>query len=818
MLSLPPALAPLGAWPQFVCWRAEPNPNKPGKFSKFPIDWRTGHKIDAHDPQYWTTADLALAMAPQWDVGYGSGAGFVFTAADPFFFHDIDNHYDRTSGQWSVLAQDLCARFAGCAVEVSHSGTGLHVIGRAAPMAHATRNTPKGLELYTSKRFVALTGVSTQGDAAHDATGALATVVAEYFPPSETGDWEGWTSEPVAEFTGPTDDDDLIRRAIASGSRSAAVVFGDKASFGDLWEANAEALTKAWPQADSPTGYGRTEADQTLANLLAFWAGKDCDRMERLMRRSALARDKWDVHRTYLADTILKACAYVSKVYTKIEGPKAEPLVPIVPPEEMARMAANAGRTLRDPNFEIMNPGDQLAFFAGCWFNNSTGMVYSLSRNTELPRAVFDVNYGGHLYILDPMNAKMTDSAWEAFTKGRVNTTPIVDSLCFRPERGPGEIVTDGLQTYVNSYVPHEPVLIDGDAGPFLRHLAKLIPDANDLKIFTSYLAALVQYPGRKFQWWPVIQGVEGNGKTMVFSVLEYALGQHYTHKPDPEAMVKTGNQFNDWIYRKLLILVEEIAVHEKRDFLNTFKSVVTNERMVMEGKGAAQRTRDNRANGMLATNLRNGVPITVDQRRYSIFYTAQQTREDLLRDGMTPGYFADLWDWLRGREAYAHLGENYGMAVFSNYLHAYAIEDEYNPARLSIWAPVTTSTAEALMNSQGRAEQEVLDAIDEGRPGFAGGWISSKAVDSLIADQLRIKMLRTDREAMILALGYIVHPNLRGGRVQQIVNPDGGKPRLYVKPGHLSLNELKSSRLAEMYTKAQTPDMGVLAAAVFGS
>lgn len=814
MLTLPPALAPLAAWPQFVCWRAEPDPQKPGKFKKFPLDWRTGEKIDAHDPTRWTTADMALLMAPQWDRGHGFGAGFVFTETDPFFFHDIDGHY--ADGAWSPLAQELCARLAGCAVEVSHSGTGLHVIGRTHPVEHATRNTPKGLELYTSKRFVALTGTNTQGDAGYDATHALAAVVAEYFPRSATGDWEGWTSEPTADFTGPADDEDLIRRACASGQRSPAVVFEGKPSFADYWNANADKLVTAHPQHDSPTGYGRTEADQTLANLLAFWTGKNCERMERLMRRSGLARDKWDVHRTYLADTILKACAFVSAVYSK--APEPEAVTPVAPLDVMQQAAHDYGRKMRDPNNEFMGPMQQLEHFAGCYYDSDTGTVYDVGRNRVFTRDVFDVNFGGFMFVLDPLNAKTTDSAWQAFTKSRVNVCPIVDELCFRPERGVGEIVRDGRRTMLNSYVPHEVVTVAGDPSRFLAHMAKMIPDPNDLKILLSYAAAIIQYPGRKFQWWPVLQGVQGNGKTLIFSVLEYAMGQQYTHKPDPETMAKTGNQFNSWIYRKLLILIEEIAVHEKRDFLNAFKPVVTNERLPIEGKGVNQYTGDNRVNGMMATNKRNGVPIDRDERRYAIFYTAQQTREDLIRDGLVPAYFADMWDWLKGREAYAHLGENYGLAVVTGYLASMQLEDAYNPARLSIWAPVTTSTTEALANSMGRAEQELADAIEEGRPGFAGGWVSSKAVDTLIQETLRIRMLRSEREAMIMAMGYIPHPNLRGGRPNIIVNPDAGKPRLYVKPGHLSINELEPHRVALMYQKAQAADAVELANAVFGS
>lgn len=804
MQSLPPALLPLGAWPQFVCWFAAPHPTKLGKFNKFPCDWQTGAVIDAHDPQYWTSAVCALAMAETWNRGHGCGAGFVFTDADPFFFHDIDGAWNGR--EWSALALSLLARLDGCAVEVSHSGAGLHVIGRTAALAHGTKNTPLGLELYTSKRFVALTGTHARGDAAHDATIPLAAIAADYFPESGGAIWEGWTTEPVAEYTGPADDDALIRKALASSTRNAAAAFGasTQPTFADLWEARPDALAAWRPQADAPGGFGRTEADQALANMLAFWTGKNCERIETLMRRSALTRDKWDVHRTYLADTILKACGFVEKVYTLADTPAA-PLVAAVPAEQMEATAQATGRKLRDPLREYMGPHDQLTHFDGCYYDNATEKVYSLGRNTVFSKSAFDINFGGHIFIMDPTSQKTSPSAWECYTQSRVNVPVIVDGLCFRPEHASGALVRDGTRVYANSYVPHTPRTVEGDPGKFLTHLAKLLPIEDDRARLLAYLASMAQNPGRKFQWWPVIQGAEGNGKTILIAAMSYVLGEHYSHLPNAHAMARDGNKFNGWIYRKLFIGIEELCLSSKRDFLDEFKTVVTNERIPLEKKGADQFTGDNRVNGIICTNHKDGVPITVDTRRYGIFYTAQQSEADISRDGMTSAYFADLWDWFKGRGAYAEAGENYGAACIAHYLRGYAIPAEMDPAGLATRAPKTSSTAEALIASLGRAEQEILDAVDEGRPGFAGGWVSSFYLDVLL-DQIKAAVPRNKRRQMMQQLGYDFHPALRDGRTNDVTMPDARKPRLYVKAGHLSLNVDQPAEVARLYSKAQEP------------
>ena len=105
---------------------------------------------------------------------------------------------------------------------------------------------------------------------------------------------------------------------------------------------------------------------------------------------------------------------------------------------------------------------------------------------------------------------------------------------------------------------------------------------------------------------------------------------------------------------------------------------------------------------------------------------------------------------------------------------------------------------------SLGRAEQEVQDAIEEGKPGFAGGWVSSKALDGLL-DAIRAPVPRNKRRGLMQALGYDWHPALHDGRVNEVVAPDASKPKLYVRNGHLALNAETPAQVARLYQEAQT-------------
>lgn len=296
------ALAALDLWPQWITYRLQAS-SRPGKTDKIPVCGLTGHDCNAHDPANWTDAATARAAA----TARGLGVGFVLTPADPFFCLDIDGALmpDRT---WSPFALDMCKRLAGAAVEVSQSGTGLHIWGThtgSAP-AHGCRNAANGAELYHDARFIALGHPGATGNAATDCTAALTAVIAEYFPPVLPG-----AASAPAEWTDngadPANDDALIARMLAS--KSTGALFGGKASFSDLWTANPEALGRAFPDATGGRPYDASRADAALAQHLAFWTGKGCEQMRRIMQRSSLARAKWEKHGDYLERTILAAVA-----------------------------------------------------------------------------------------------------------------------------------------------------------------------------------------------------------------------------------------------------------------------------------------------------------------------------------------------------------------------------------------------------------------------------------------------------------------------------------------------------------------------------
>lgn len=128
-----------------------------GGTDKVPIDPVTGYDSNAQDSRTWMLPTVAIGYAAVWGAGYG--VGIVIHEGSRLFCVDIDGAV-AFDGSLSDIARKLIAEFVGCYIEWSQSGKGLHIIGSYTgdPPTHATKNAQHHIELYTSKRFIALTG------------------------------------------------------------------------------------------------------------------------------------------------------------------------------------------------------------------------------------------------------------------------------------------------------------------------------------------------------------------------------------------------------------------------------------------------------------------------------------------------------------------------------------------------------------------------------------------------------------------------------------------------------------------------------------
>jgi hypothetical protein len=734
---------------------------------------RTGEVVSAFDQAHWMSYTEATALA----ASLGMRVGFVITDADPFFCLDVDKCLNPDGQSWSPLATELCQTFHGCYMELSVSGRGLHIWGRYEGLApaHKAKNTKLGIELYTKLRFICL-GQGLQGDPNADMTAQLHAVVDKYFTPDGTeGDPMEWTDAPVPEWQGPTDDQELL--TIMMKSRSVAGIFGSRATFQQLWVADADALAKAYPSSSGDT-YDRSSADAALAQHLAYFTGKNCERMRGFMKSSSLRRDKWQ-REDYLANTIMRAAQRQTRVYNKAkseDGTSARMAGGFVATEDLPKVFEDCTYIVTE--HAVLVPG---------------GMVVKSDQ--------FKVIYGGFKFQLD--DQKTTRNAWDAFTSCPSWRPPTVDGRCFRPDLPPLKLVEDNGRLLVNTYIPIRVNQAEGDITPFLQLLERTYVDTTDRNMLLAYAAALVQHPGRKFGWAPLLQGPEGNGKTFFTTAIAEAIGSKYCHTANAGEFTKSGSKFNSWIENKLFVAVHDVRIRSDED-MELLKPLLTDEKVEIQGKGRDQYTGDNRANFIFTSNHLDALKLNDGGRRYAPFAAKQEKPEDLIRDGLTPQFYSDLWDWAHGRGQWD--GHPRGFSKIAYYLHNYKVPDMLNPATVATRAPRTSSWEKFVNASKSPVEQEVVEAVEQQRPGFAGGWISSLMLDRYLEERRISKNASLAYRAVILKrLGYVPHPALPLGRAHVDVLPDGGRPRLYVKEDHPAAAIETPDLACQKYTQAQT-------------
>jgi hypothetical protein len=708
-------------------------------------------------------------------VATGQRIGFVFTEADPYFFLDLDGC--MTPDGWSAQSVALTHRFAGAMVETSQSGQGLHVFGTySGPRPeHGTRCKEIHGELYTAGRFVAM-GSRAVGDPNLDCTDALHALVVQHFPVVDRGGpgAASWGDGPRSDWTGTTDDDELIRKASASAGMAAK--FGAQATFEQLWNNDEEALARAFPDSDP---YNRSDADASLARHLAFWTGCDGDRIKRLMIRSELNREKWSREK-YLDDTIAFGISHTKNVYDHVKPAPAP---------------AGGG------DFQFATIERQAEMFAGCIYVTSRNRVM-LPDGQMLNTAQFNAVMPCYEFARDGTGQGTTRKPWEALTESLAFQCPVAQQACFDPTSPWDKPIERAGVTYANTYRPVVTPRKSGDPGRFLTHVEKLLPDAGDRAILLAYMAAVVQHKGVKFQWCPLIQGVEGNGKTMLTQVLMHAIGEKHAHTPQSHDL---GSKFNAWLMGKILIGIEDIYVPgDRQEVIEALKPMITNG----HGIGIRAMNTDEEmsricANFIINSNHRDAIRKTRGDRRFAVFFTAQQEFDDLEHSGMGGSYFPDLYDWLRAD----------GYAIVHDYLARYSIPDELNPAN-GHRAPITSTTDEAVAEGLGPVAQEIHDYVGEGRAGFRGGWISR----SELSRQLKLEHRKVSikvQQRILSEQGYMKHPALPDGRSNNIVEPDGRRAELWVLKSHPAASFDTASAASSNYESAQATSLETFNAAI---
>jgi putative DNA primase/helicase len=137
--------------PHWICWKWE---RRNGKWTKVPINPKSGRNASATDPSTWATFAEAMAY---YRSGRADGVGFVFAASDPYCGVDLDDCRDLDSGEldaWAAWDVALLDSYT----EISPTSTGVKIIVKGKVPGDRYRTGQ--VEIYDRARFFALTGHS----------------------------------------------------------------------------------------------------------------------------------------------------------------------------------------------------------------------------------------------------------------------------------------------------------------------------------------------------------------------------------------------------------------------------------------------------------------------------------------------------------------------------------------------------------------------------------------------------------------------------------------------------------------------------------
>jgi hypothetical protein len=214
---------------------------------------------------------------------------------------------------------------------------------------------------------------------------------------------------------------------------------------------------------------------------------------------------------------------------------------------------------------------------------------------------------------------------------------------------GKDERLRDDWALVLNTWAPPGDLALpppgsvsDQDVWLWLDHVGMVCPGGTGGEIaetMLDFMAFVVQNPGVKVNWAPLLWGEQGTGKDTLFAPLVRAVGEKNTQIVTPDRM-KTG--FNDWVEGQLLV-VEEVAAFGRVEFYNSLKPIVAAppDRLVVNRKFMQPYSIPNVATCVFMTNHETALPLEDGDRRFWVVASAAP-----VQDG---AYFEMLWTWFEG-------------------------------------------------------------------------------------------------------------------------------------------------------------------------
>lgn len=286
-------------------------------------------------------------------------------------------------------------------------------------------------------------------------------------------------------------------------------------------------------------------------------------------------------------------------------------------------------------------------------FVQSGNNFYNSLTGVQMGRAAFDASFGRHL-ITEENRAKGEMFAGKASDAAlNLYMVPVVNDYLYFP--GADDFLELEGNKVVNTWNRNKVPMAQAPKSKddkraiaiFMRHMETLFLDPRERRLMLDYLAYQVQFPSERVHWAPILQGVDGGGKSYFQPLMAAVLGQTNV------GIATVGDiheQYTAWAEGKKIVFFEEIRVRgeEKYDVVNKIKAYITNSSVNIRRMQRNSYTIPNMTNYFLFTNYLDAVPMDRTDRRYFVVRTAFLTEKHIRRfREENPNYFNELFESL---------------------------------------------------------------------------------------------------------------------------------------------------------------------------
>ena len=328
-----------------------------------------------------------------------------------------------------------------------------------------------------------------------------------------------------------------------------------------------------------------------------------------------------------------------------------------------------------------------------------------------------------------------------------------VDSMAYMPTISDQIFFMNG-STVLNSFNPSTiPIEAENftDLGlaaieRIKKHILFICGNQSDADILLQWIAHQVQYPGRQVLWAPVIQSIQGVGKSFFGEVLRACLGDRNVGTVSPDQAI---SNFRGWSTGVVVNILEELRVagHNRHDAVNVLKPLITDRIIQVNDKGVKQYITYNTTNYMCFTNYRDALPLQNDDRRWWVIFVEIQALEQLSSyvGESTGTYFPSLFAAVR----------EHGDEV-RKWLLEYKITDTFMNMKQ---APMTNHKQAMIDTEEASFEgyTEVKELIQEGGKYYNEQCVSSSDLfDALLMTYPEVEVTNRMKNVILKKMGFV--------------------------------------------------------------